>query len=84
MDLHNFSWIGFYFEIIIALDRPRNFNILTDFHYTSADFHTHMYVIDERILKEMHYTGTGDLGTIYANVRYTEAVICEVFYWNYR
>ena len=42
------------------------------------------YVIDERILKEMHYTGTGDLGTIYANVRYTEAVICEVFYWNYR
>ena len=34
------------------------------------------YVIDERILKEMHYIGTGDLGTIYANVRYTEAVIC--------
>ena len=27
----------------------------------------------------MHYTGTGDLGTIYANVRYTEAIICEVF-----
>ena len=42
------------------------------------------YVIDERVLKEMHYTGTGDLGTIYANVRYTEAIICEVFYWIYR
>ena len=42
------------------------------------------YVIDERILKEMHYTGTGDLSTIYANVRYTEAVIWEVFYWHYR
>ena len=37
------------------------------------------YVIDERILKGMHYTGPGDLGTIYANVRYTEAVICKVF-----
>ena len=38
------------------------------------------YVIDERILKEMHYTGTGDLGRIYANVRYTEAVICDFFF----
>ena len=26
------------------------------------------YVIDERILKEMHYTGTGDLGTIYTQM----------------
>ena len=25
-DLHNFSWIGVYFEIMIALDRPRNSN----------------------------------------------------------
>ena len=28
----------------------------------------------------MHYTGTEDLGTIYANVRYTEVVICEGFF----
>ena len=27
----------------------------------------------------MHYTGTGDLGTIYANVRYTEAVYMRGF-----
>ena len=37
------------------------------------------YVIDERILKEMHYTGTGDLRTIHANVRYTEAVYARFF-----
>ena len=59
MDLHNFSWNGFYFEIHVGQEE---------------------YVIDEMILKEMLYTGTGDLGTIYANVRYTEAVICSGFY----
>ena len=57
----------------------RRFSLL----FTKVHVGQEEYVIDERILKEMHYTGTGDLGTIYANVRYTEAVICEVFYWNY-
>ena len=52
--------------------------------FTKAHVGQEECVIDERILKEMHYTGTIDLGTIYANVRHTEAVICEVFYWNYR